>query len=192
MNNIYTIDELKGLGVTIYGDNIKISKFTNIYNPSNLILYNNIRIDDFCVISCKGKIIIHNNVHISAQSFISSSTLIEIGNYSSISVGTKLFGSCDDFSGKYMVNPTLPSKFTNVMNENIIIKDHVVIGANSVCLPGIILDEGVAIGCNSFINISCNKWSIYAGTPIKFIKSRYNECKNLQYEYENENVCNSA
>ena len=42
MNNIYTIDELKGLGVTIYGDNIKISKFTNIYNPSDIRLKQNI------------------------------------------------------------------------------------------------------------------------------------------------------
>lgn len=185
MNNSYTIEELRSLGVTIFGNNIKISKFTNIYNPQNLILHNNIRIDDFCVISCKGKIIIKNNVHISAQCFISSSSLIEIGNYSSISVGTKLFGSCDDFSGKYMVNPTVPSRFTNVVNKDIIIEDHVVIGSNTVCLPGIVVSEGVAIGCNSFININCDEWCIYAGTPIKFIKNRYDNCKTLQQEYEN-------
>lgn len=184
MNNYYTIEELKSLGVTIYGNNIQLSKFSNIYNPHNLILYNNIRIDDFCIISCKGKIIIKNNVHISAQCFISSSCLIEIGNYSSISVGTKLFGSCDDFSGKYMVNPTIPSNYTNVMNKDIIIKDNVVIGSNTVCLPGVILAEGVAIGCNSFININCDEWSIYAGSPIKFVKKRYNYCKILQKEYE--------
>ena len=54
------------MGVTIHGENIKISKFVNIYNPKNLILHNNIRIDDFTIISCKGSIEIFNNVHISA------------------------------------------------------------------------------------------------------------------------------
>lgn len=188
MSNYYTIDELKHLGITIYGDNVLISKFTNIYNPNNLTIYNNVRIDDFCVISCKGQIVIHNNVHISSHCYISSSTLIEIGNYSSISVGCKLFGSCDDFSGNYMVNPTIPKIYTNVKNGDIIIKDLIVIGSNSICMPGITIDEGVAIGCNSFINENCKEWNIYAGTPIKFLKKRSNKCKDLKTIYEKNNI----
>ena len=82
MSNCYTKEELIELGAKIYGDNIYISKFTNIYNPSNLILHDNIRIDDFTIISCKGIIEIFNYVHISAQCFISSSTKIMIGNFS--------------------------------------------------------------------------------------------------------------
>ena len=49
----YSIDELKELGITVYGKNIKISKFVNIYNPTNLILHDNIRIDDFTILSGK-------------------------------------------------------------------------------------------------------------------------------------------
>jgi hypothetical protein len=55
-----------------------------------------------------------NHVHISAHCFLSSTTKIIVGNYSAISVGTKIFGGCDDFSGKYLANPTIPSKYTNV------------------------------------------------------------------------------
>jgi hypothetical protein len=36
MSNIYTKEELISLGVKVYGNNINISKFANIYNPSNL------------------------------------------------------------------------------------------------------------------------------------------------------------
>ena len=184
MTTYYSINELMNMGIKILGKNIKISRFTNIYNPINLILHDNIRIDDFCIISCKGIIEILNNVHISAQCFISSSTMIKIGKYSSISVGTKIFGACDDFSGEYMVNPTLPCEYTNVSLGDIIIHDHVVIGSNSVILPNVILHEGVAIGSNSFIKKSCDSWKIYAGSPLKYIKERSKNCLNLQYKYE--------
>ena len=176
----YSIDELKELGITVYGKNIKISKFVNIYNPTNLILHDNIRIDDFTILSCKGIIEIFNYVHISAQSFLSSSTKIIIGNYSSLSVGTKVFGSSDDYSGNFLINPTIPYKYLNVTNGDIIIKNNVVIGSNSVIMPNITIEEGTAIGANSFINKNTDEWKIYAGSPIKFIKNREKNCLKLQ------------
>ena len=54
MSNLYTIEDLEKMGVKVYGKNINISKFVNIYNPKNLILLDNIIIDDFTIISCKG------------------------------------------------------------------------------------------------------------------------------------------
>ena len=64
MSNLYSINELEAMGITIYGKNIKITKFVNIYNGKNLILHDNIRIDDFTIISCKGTIEIFNNVSV--------------------------------------------------------------------------------------------------------------------------------
>jgi galactoside O-acetyltransferase len=186
MSNLYSIEDLKNIGVIVYGKNIKISKFVNIYNPKNLILHDNIRIDDFCIISCKGTIEIFNNVHISAQCFVSSATNIIFGNYSGISVGVKLFGGCDDFSGEYLTNPTIPNKYTNVIIGDIILKDHVLIGSNSIVLPNVILAEGTAIGSNSLVKKSTNEWKIYGGVPIKEIKDRSRNCLELQCEYENE------
>ena len=184
--NYYSIIELKKLGVTVHGKNIKISKFTNIYNPTNLILHDNIRIDDFTILSCKGIIEIFNFVHISAHCFLSSSTKITIGSYSSISVGVKVFGSCDDFSGNYLINPTIPTKYLNVKNGDIIIKNHVVVGSNSVIMPDIIMEEGTAVGANSFVNKSTDAWKIYAGSPINFIKNRNKKCLQLQEILEQE------
>ena len=188
MSNCYTKEELIELGAKIYGDNIYISKFTNIYNPSNLILHDNIRIDDFTIISCKGIIEIFNYVHISAQCFISSSTKIMIGNFSAISVGTKIFGGCDDFSGEYLANPTIPEKYKNVKIGDIIIGDNVIIGSNSVIMPDININEGSAIGANSFVNKSCDCWKIYAGSPIKFIKNRKKKCLDLIEDFEKNTI----
>jgi len=184
MSNIYTKEELISLGVKVYGNNINISKFANIYNPSNLILHDNIRIDDFTIISCKGIVEIYNFVHISAQCFISSATKIIIGNFSAISVGTKIFGGCDDFSGEYLANPTIPHKYTNVKIGDILIGDNVIIGSNSVIMPDINISEGAVIGANSFINKNCDSWKIYAGSPIRFIKNRKQDCLVLLDDFK--------
>lgn len=180
----YTIEELKKKGVTVYGTNIKISSFVNIYNPQNLILHDNIRIDDFTILSCNGIIEIFNYVHISAQCFVSSKTKIIFGNYSGISVGVKVFGGSDDYSGMFMTNPTIPSKYLNVKQGDIILENHVIVGSNSVILPDVILREGTAIGCNSMVNKNTDAWKIYGGTPIKFLKDRHKNILQLQIDFE--------
>jgi len=186
MSNQYSIDELKNMGATVYGTNIKISKFVNIYNAKNLILHDNIRIDDFCIISCKGTVEIFNNVHISAQCFVSSATKIVFGNYTGISVGCKLFGGCDDFSGEYLTNPTIPEKYLNVTKGDIILKDHVLVGANSIVLPNVILAEGTAVGCSSLVKNNTQAWKIYGGVPVKILKDRSNKCLELQKAFESD------
>jgi 3-oxoacyl-[acyl-carrier protein] reductase len=186
MPNWLTIDELKKLGVTVYGKNVLVSTFVNIYNPVNLILHDNIRIDDFTTISCKGKVEIFNHVHIGPQCMISSSTNIIFGNYSGISSGVKLFGGCDDFSGKYLTNPTVPTKYLNVQIGDIILEDHVLIGSTSIVLPNVILKEGTCIGALSLVKKNTESWKMYAGSPIKLLKNRSKECLLLQNELENE------
>jgi acetyltransferase-like isoleucine patch superfamily enzyme len=184
MINCYSLQYLKQIGVNLLGTNINISKYARIYNPTNLTIHDNVRIDDFTILSCKGKIEIYNNVHISAQCFISSSTSIIIHSYSSISVGVKLFGSNDDYSGNFMANPTVPKQFLNVTNGDIIIEKHSIIGSNSVVLPNITIAEGTAIGCQSFVNKTTESWKIYAGSPIKYIKNRHKNCLVLEEEYK--------
>jgi galactoside O-acetyltransferase len=49
-------------------------------------------------------------------------------------------------------------------------------------MPDIKIEDGVAIGANSFVNKSCEKWKIYAGSPIKYIKDRQTDCLKLLKE----------
>ena len=167
------------MGITILGENIKISKYARIYNPTKLILHNHIRIDDFAIFSGIGNIEIKNYIHIASHTSISSSRNIILSNYTGISSGVKLFGSSDDYSGKYMTNPTVPKQFTNVKMGDIILEEHAIIGANSVVLPGVIIKEGTAIGANSLVNKTTEKWKIYAGSPAKEIAERNKRCLEL-------------
>ena len=171
--SFYTIEELMNIGLKSIGNDVKISRFANIYNPSNIIIGNNVRIDDFCILSSSNNIfIIEDNVHISAGVYIYGSGGIHIKSFSNISSGTKLFSVNDDYSGNYMVGACIPIDLRNVKEEPIMLEKYVVIGANCVVLPGIILNEGVAIGANSLVNKSCEEWTIYAGSPIRAIKQR--------------------
>jgi NAD(P)-dependent dehydrogenase (short-subunit alcohol dehydrogenase family)/acetyltransferase-like isoleucine patch superfamily enzyme len=184
MSGWYAIDELRRQGVTVHGQHILVSKFVNIYNPKNLILHDHIRIDDFTVISCKGTVEIFNHVHIGHQCMISSSTRIVFGNYTGISSGVKLFGGCDDFSGDFLTNPTVPSKYSNVETGEIILEDHALVGASTIILPNVVLREGTAIGALSLVKKSTEPWKMYVGSPIKYMKDRKRRCLDLQKELE--------
>ena len=96
--SFYSLIELSKIGLKQYGNNVKISRFTNIYNPSNIIIGNNVRIDDFCILSAGNKpFVLEDNIHISAGVYIYGAGGIHIKSHSNISSGTKLFSINDDY-----------------------------------------------------------------------------------------------
>jgi len=184
MDGYYTIEELKSKGITVYGKNVLVSKFANIYKPSNLILHDNIRIDDFTVISCKGKVEIFNYVHIGSHCVITCATNIIFNNYSGISSGAKLYGGCDDFSGDFMTNPMVPGEYLNVHTGDIILEEHALIGSCSIILPNVIVGHGTAVAAMSLIKKTTEPWMIYGGVPAKKIKPRNQQCLQMQIDLE--------
>jgi galactoside O-acetyltransferase len=173
MSNYLTEDEIQNIGFKSYGKNILISKDTKIYNPNNITLGNNIRIDDFCLISGgkEKELIIDDYIHIAAGCYIYGAGGLHIKSYTAISSGCKIYTMTDDFSGHYYPTlPTIPDHAKNVKYDKVIIDKYVIIGTNSVILPGCIINEGVSIGACSLVNKNCDSWSIYIGSPITFFK----------------------
>lgn len=165
---MYSINELKNLGVHVKGQNILISKFVNIYNPSNLTLHDNIRIDDFTILSCKGKIVIYDYVRISSHCLITSETNIIIHQYSNISSGVKIFGGMNNTTHT-ITNPLIPSKYSTMEIGDVIINKHCIIGSNAIIYPNCCLKEGTTIQPLTVANINTEPWTIYNGSPIKII-----------------------
>jgi len=173
--SFYSNSELKELGLKKYGENVLISRYSRIYNPQNIIIGNNVRIDDFSLLSAGDKpFILENYIHISAYVCIYGQYGFTMKSFSNISTGSKIFTQSDTFDGETLIGPTVPLEFRNVNGLPLLIDKHVIIGAGSIILPGAILHEGVAIGANSLVKNYCNPWSIYAGSPAKFIKERSN------------------
>ncbi|MEI6533036.1 MAG: acyltransferase [Candidatus Roizmanbacteria bacterium] len=171
-----TGSELSKLGFKSLGENVKISNKAVFYNTHNISIGDNTRIDDFCILSAGCEISIGAYVHISVYSSLIGKGIIRIEDHVALSGRTSLYSSNDDYSGEYLTNPTVSSEYTNVLNQDVVIEKHSIIGSGCVILPGSYLEKGVAVGSLSLIKGKLKEFGIYAGIPVKFIKSR---SKNL-------------
>lgn len=176
-------EELQKLGLKTFGTNVLISRNALINNPSNISIGNNVRIDAFCILSAGNEpFILEDYIHISAGTMIYGQYGFHMKPFTNVSVGCKIFTQSDSFSGDFMIGPTVPIKYRGVYGAPLVLEKHSVIGAGSIILPGSIIQEGVAIGANSLVKGECRAWSIYAGSPVKFIKERSKRV--LEYEEE--------
>ncbi len=182
MSSFYSEEELKNLGFKKLGVNVLISKKASIYGAENISIGNNVRIDDFCILS--GVVELGNYIHIAAATLLFGGIAgIIMGDFSTISSRSAIYAISDDYSGKYMTNPTIDEKYKNTINKPVSIGKHVVIGTNSTILPGVNIESGVAIGACSLVTGNCKEWGIYVGTPAIRIKDRYKDIINLEKKF---------
>lgn len=170
MSSFYNIDELNALGIKSLGTNVLISKRCSIFSPELIKIGSNVRIDDFCILS--GTIELGDFVHISAFCALYGSKGIKMENYTGLSPRCTVFSATDDFSGDFFISPMVPQQFTNVTGGEVIIKRFSQIGSGSIIMPNLIIEEGVAVGAMSFVNVNLGAWTIYAGIPVVKKKAR--------------------
>jgi galactoside O-acetyltransferase len=171
--SFYSKIELSEIGFKFLGNNVLISKKASIYNAKNISIDNNTRIDDFCVLSAgEGGIEIGKYVHIACFSSLIGKSKITMKDYSGLSSRVSVYSSSDNYDGEFMTNPCLPDTVTNTIHKDVVIGKHVVIGSNSVVLPGVILSDGCSVGAMSLVNKSIDGPYVMAGIPIKKIKER--------------------
>jgi len=182
--SFYDENELRDIGFKYVGKNVKVSRKASIHNAGGISIGDFSRIDDFCVLSAGHEgIHIGRNVHIAVFSSLIGKALIEIRDFANLSSRVMVYSSNDDYSGSALTNPTVPSQFTNVRSASVIIEKHVIIGSGSIVLPGVTLQEGVAIGALSLVNKDCERFSIYVGTPVKRLRSRSERLLEAEREY---------
>ncbi|OMQ23064.1 acyltransferase [Serratia oryzae] len=178
-----TEEQLRNIGFFSIGTNVLISDKASVYGASRIKIGNNVRIDDFCVLSAgQGGIEIGSYIHIAVYSSLIGAGKIMVSDFCNISSKVAIYSSNDDYSGEYMTNPMVPSVFTNVTDDVVLLGKHVIIGSGSLVLPGTTLNEGVAIGAFSLVTSECEEFSIYAGVPAKKIKNRKRKLLELESE----------
>lgn len=178
----YTKEELVKIGFKYVGNNVKISDKASIYDSEKIEIDDNSRIDDFCVIS--GKIRIGKNVHITPTCLIAGGEKgIIFEDYTTLAYGVKVFTQSDDYSGETMANSTIPTKYKNEYKKEVILKKFSIVGAGSIIMPGVILEEGTSIGAMSLVLSSTKPWKIYTGIPAKSLKDRKKDLLKLEKEY---------
>jgi acetyltransferase-like isoleucine patch superfamily enzyme len=174
-------DELEKIGFKHLGKNVLISDKCSIYNAKNISIDDNTRIDDFCILSAgDGGIEIGKYVHIACFSSLIGKSRITMKDYSGVSSRVSVYSSSDNYNGEWMTNPCLPKTVTNTIHKDVVIGKHVVIGSNSVVLPGVILNDGSSVGAMSLVNKSIDGPYVYAGIPAKKIKDRKSNIFDLE------------
>ncbi|MCK7520978.1 MAG: hypothetical protein MZV64_26430 [Ignavibacteriales bacterium] len=147
-----------------------ISRKSSIYGAENISIGSNVRIDDFCILS--GKIEIGNFVHIAPYtSLCGGKSGIILKDFVNLSRKIEIFAVSDDFSGETLTNPMIPDKYKKILDQQVLLEKHVLIGASSIILPGVTIKARVA-GALSLVKDDLTEWKIFAGIPAKPIKPR--------------------
>ena len=175
-------EELNQKGFKSLGKNVLISDKASIYGANNISIGNDVRIDDFCILS--GNITLKNNIHIAAGSMIFGGQAgVILEDYSGTSSRCAIYALTDDFIGKGMTNPTIPEKFRNVKEAQVILGKHCVVGTGSTVLPGVHIAEGTSIGSMSFVNKNTLPWKVYYGIPAKPKRDRDKKILECEQEF---------
>lgn len=179
--SMLSADRVNQIGFESVGDNVQISEHAQFYGVERIKIGSNVRIDDFCVIAAGlGGIRIGNYVHIAIGSSLIGAGSIVLSDFSGLSSRVSIYSSSDDYTGVCLTNPTVPSKYTGVINADVFLGKHVIVGSGSVILPGVVIEDGAAIGALSLVNKNCEYFGIYAGNPIRKLKERQRDLLELE------------
>ena len=137
------------------GNRVTIGKYA-IIRPSNiyggpigegLTMGDNSNIGPYNYIGCSGKIVIGNNVMLAPR--------------------VSIYAENHVFD-----HPELLIRDQGVEKKEVIIEDDCWIAANSIILAGVTIGQGSVVAAGSVVTENVPAYSVVAGVPAKFIKSR--------------------
>jgi len=165
-------EQLELQGFADMGEDVRIHPSCVIVGAERISIGSHVRIDPFCIITVSDRLSIGSRVHISGHAAILGQGRIDIGDFAAISHGVKILSSTDHFSAGGIAGPMVPLEFRSVVSEPVTISRHVVVGANSVVLPGAMIGEGATIGALSLVKERIQPWTVNAGIPSRVIGQR--------------------
>lgn len=169
----YTEAELAEIPFRHLGRNVRIKKTAGLYFTENIAIGDNTRIDDCTQIVASGEpVTFGRNVHVASLCYISGSHGFEMEDFTTLAPGVLIFTSSDDYLGYKMTNVTLPKHFVGGPAGRIILREHVIVGAGTVILPGVEIGVGSSVGALTLVKQSLDPWGVYAGNPLRRLKDR--------------------
>jgi len=141
------IDTTSSINNVRIGENVKIAKFCSIYgSPQNILeIGDNSYVGMFSILNgYSGRLSIGKNVSIAQNVNIMTDSGPNASN---------------------LMQTVYP-----ILKGDVVIEDHVWIGAGVIIMPGIRIGKCSIIGANSIVNTNVEDFSLYAANPAKFIK----------------------
>nr|WP_308813190.1 acyltransferase [Aestuariibaculum sp. M13] len=110
---------------------------------------------------------IHPTSHLKSDTTIECSGGVEIGKYFHTGKGLVIFSTNHNYNSKVKI----PYDEISI-NQKVIIKDFVWLGANVTIVPGVTIGEGVVVGAGAVVTKDVPDYAIIGGNPAKIIKYR--------------------
>ena len=169
----WTEAELTAFGFAKVGTTVRVAKNCTIVGLPNIALGDHVRIDGPSVLTATGGYIrLGDYIHIGGFSFLAGGGGIEMADFSGLSQRVSIYSASDDYSGEALTNPTVPREYLNTRIAPVRLGRHVIIGSGAVILPGCEIGDGAAIGALTLVTKSLAPWGVYAGAPIRRLRSR--------------------
>ena len=130
------------------------------------------RIDPEVILLATGPLTIGCYTHIAAGVFCAAKAGFEMKNFANIAHGARIYTINDDYSGEYLMGPTIPPELLSLNPGAVLMQEHATIGVGAIVLPGVTLAEGSVLGALSRLGGSTEPWMIYGGVPAKPIRER--------------------
>ena len=118
------------------------------------------QLDDFVFVNAGRACRIGRFVHIASFVSVIGGGEFSIDDFSGLSAGCRVVTGSDDYSGPFLTNPTVPREFTNHRISHVTIGRHVIVGTNTVILPGVTIGEGAAIGACAVVRRDVPPWGV--------------------------------
>lgn len=151
----------------------KIAKTCRILYPDCFQAAANVSIDDFCYFSTR--VAIGRCSHIATGCSVSGGRdrLFSMGAFASLASGVRIWCVRNDVADDLIGERNDDEQVAG----DVILGDHVSIGASCIILPDNSLPEGVAVSALSLVpwGYRFEPWTVYSGNPIRPIRSRNRE-----------------
>lgn len=181
-------EELQSLGFAAVGNNVRIARNCTIIGIERISIGDHVRIDGptTIIVGERSSVELGSFIHISGGCHLAATEPLKFGDFSGLSQGVRIFTATDDYSGKTLTNPMVPSKYKEVTTGSVQLGRHVIVGAGAVILPGASIGEGSSVGALALVSRPLPPWKVCAGMPCKPIKARRQDLLKLEREMLNE------
>jgi len=151
------------------GEHINIWPGVKIFSPERVELGNNVTLFNNVLIygGENGYVKIGDNSHVAPFAVINGEGGVKIGSKVGISAGVKIYSISFNEN-----DPTRDFLDVPVKLKEIVIEDNVMIGANSVLLPGVKIGRGSIIGAGAVVIRDVPSNSVAVGVPARVVKTR--------------------
>jgi acetyltransferase-like isoleucine patch superfamily enzyme len=156
-----------------------VSSNTRIRHPETFVIGEDSIVDDYCYFSTKVRI--GRCTHIASGCSVAGGAdmQFEIGDFSSLSSGVKIWCTSDDFVNDLVtiIPPDVEQVKKHLIRGNVTFGHFTAVGSNSVVMPDNHIPEGAVLGALSFApaKFEFRPWCVYAGIPLRFVCPRNRE-----------------